>query len=136
MSSGTHSGMGQGSNPNPVHSIDRILASDEALAPSSGFLAAVMARVQEEAATPAPIPFPWKRAIPGIVLAACVLGWGAYECLRHVLQNAQQFSFALPHVPAAAESALVPAGWVVLALAASLLSWIYASRMARGTGLF
>ena len=46
--------------------IERILATEEELIPSSGFLASVMERVHEEARTPAPIPFPWKRAVPGI----------------------------------------------------------------------
>jgi hypothetical protein len=49
--------------------IDRILATEDALVPSSGFLASVMDHVQEEAAAPAPIPFPWKRALPGAIVA-------------------------------------------------------------------
>ncbi|MDR3774049.1 MAG: hypothetical protein P4L26_11910, partial [Terracidiphilus sp.] len=40
--------------------VDRILSSEEAFVPSSGFLAAVMDRVEQEAAAPPPIPFPWK----------------------------------------------------------------------------
>ena len=56
--------------------IDRILATEEDLVPSSGFLASVMERVHDEAAAPAPIPFPWKRAIPGMLLAVGVLGGG------------------------------------------------------------
>jgi len=35
-----------------------------------GFLASVMDRVREEAAAPPPIPFPWKRALPGMALVA------------------------------------------------------------------
>ncbi len=46
-----------------------ILGGEEELIPSSGFLAATMERVREEAAMPKPIPFPWLRALPGIVLA-------------------------------------------------------------------
>ena len=38
--------------------IDRILAAEEELIPSSGFASSVMERVQEEAALPPPIPFP------------------------------------------------------------------------------
>ena len=59
-----------------LDSVGAILASEETIVPSSGFLAAVMERVQEESCAPAPIPFPWKRAIPGFVLAAAVFGWG------------------------------------------------------------
>ena len=50
--------------------MDEILGTERELVPSSGFLASVMDRVREEAATPPPIPFPWKRAVPGIVLPA------------------------------------------------------------------
>ena len=39
--------------------INRILTAEEELIPSSGFLAATMERVREEAAMPKPIPFPW-----------------------------------------------------------------------------
>lgn len=35
--------------------------------PTSGFADAVMTAVRAEAAAPAPIPFPWKRAIPGMI---------------------------------------------------------------------
>ena len=37
--------------------IERILAAEEELIPSSGFLAATMDRVREEAVMPKPIPF-------------------------------------------------------------------------------
>ncbi len=50
--------------------LDRILSSNDDLAPSSGFVTSVMDAVRQEASTPAPIPFPWRRALPGIVAAA------------------------------------------------------------------
>jgi hypothetical protein len=62
--------------------MESILASEEPIVPSSGFLAAVMERVKEEAAMPAPIPFPWKRALPGFVLIAGVFAWEGVELLR------------------------------------------------------
>ena len=46
-------------------------AHAESIEPSSGFAAAVMERVREEAAAAAalgPIRFPWQRAIPGICM--------------------------------------------------------------------
>ena len=55
--------------------IDEILGTEPELVPSSGFAASVMERVREEAAAPPPIPFPWKRAVPGMVVAAGVFGW-------------------------------------------------------------
>jgi hypothetical protein len=57
--------------------IDRILSHEEELLPSSGFAASVMDAVRREAVLP-PIPFPWKRAMPGLVAAAVTLvfaGW-------------------------------------------------------------
>jgi hypothetical protein len=114
--------------------IDRILVAEEELIPSSGFLAATMERVREEAARPKPIPFPWMRALPGIVLAAAVLGWGGFELARTGVTAARGFSFTQAEL-AAAGRALEPAGWVALALVASLLSWLYSRRMAGRSGL-
>jgi len=115
--------------------IDQILASEEQLIPSSGFLAATMERVREEAACPKPIPFPWLRALPGIVVGVAVLGWCGFELVRVVLSNAHEISLAQVHVTGANWSALEPAGWVAAALAVSLLSWLFARRLAGRTGL-
>ncbi len=126
-------------NPKTEHetnpdAVDRILAAEEELIPSSGFLAATMERVREEAATPAPIPFPWMRALPGIVLVALVIGWSGFELLRAGVAAVREISFAELHL-AAAGRALEPAGWVALALAASLLSWLLSRRLAGRSGL-
>lgn len=50
--------------------LDKILLDDTIL-PTSGFAASVMDRIAAEASAPAPIPFPWKFALPG--LAALLL---------------------------------------------------------------
>jgi hypothetical protein len=50
--------------------LDRILASDDSIEPSSGFASGVMDAVRRQAAEPPPIPFPWARFALG--LAACV----------------------------------------------------------------
>src|ERR1700719_196207 len=55
--------------PVKQENLDSILGTEEELAPSSGFVSAVMERVREEAAAPKPIPFPWKRVMPGAVVA-------------------------------------------------------------------
>jgi hypothetical protein len=119
---------------NPA-ALDRILTAEEELLPSSGFLASVMERVQEEAAAPPPIPFPWKRAIPGILVAAAVLGGGAVELIRHVLSGASEISLAPPQLPAVVARPLPSVGWVALALGASLLSWMLSHRLAGRSGL-
>ena len=115
--------------------IDRILATEAELVPSSGFLSTVMERVREESAAPAPIPFPWKRAIPGILLAAGVLGWGAFELVCAALAAAHQISLPSPHLSVALARPLEDAGWVALALGASLLSSLLSRRLAGRTWL-
>jgi len=55
--------------------LDRAFSSaSDGILPSSGFAASVMAAVHEETSAPAPIPFPWKRALPGLIAAAVAIG--------------------------------------------------------------
>jgi hypothetical protein len=115
--------------------IDRTLAAEEELIPSSGFLAATMERVRDEAACPKPIPFPWLRALPGIVLAVAVLGWCGFELARAGLRSARETSFAQPHWTAANVHVLEPVVWVAAALAVSLLSWLFTRRLTGRSGL-
>jgi hypothetical protein len=115
--------------------LDRILATEEELIPSSGFMASVMERVQEEAAVPPPIPFPWKRFIPGIVLITGVFGWGAVELVRLGLPMVRSLSLTVPRISTANVHSAESAGWVVLALALSLASWLLSCRLAGRRGL-
>jgi hypothetical protein len=46
--------------------IDLMLARNDDIVPSSVFTASVMAAVTREATAPPPIPFPWRRALPGL----------------------------------------------------------------------
>jgi hypothetical protein len=111
--------------------IDDILTAEETLAPSSGFIASVMERVREEAAAPPPIPFPWKRAVPGFVLAAGVLGWGAVEFVRFTGPAIATIKLPQVQVVIVASSRPVQqAGWVLAALAVSLVSWMVSRRVA------
>jgi hypothetical protein len=59
--------------------IDHALATEDAIVPTSGFSARVMARVHKTVAAPPPIPFPWMRALPGFaaILVAAVMAAGA-----------------------------------------------------------
>jgi hypothetical protein len=50
---------------------DRMFSEEHGIAPSANFTRNVMDKVRTEAALPPPIPFPLKRALPGLVL--CVL---------------------------------------------------------------
>lgn len=63
--------------------LDRILSSEDALAPSSGFAARVMDAVEEAAAEAPPLPFPWGRF--GLaVLATCVSAASSVWLLQRV----------------------------------------------------
>lgn len=56
--------------------IEAALASpDDHILPSSGFAESVMAAVHHEATAPAPLVFPWKRAIPGFIAGAGALAF-------------------------------------------------------------
>jgi hypothetical protein len=123
--------------------IGRILASEEELMPSSGFAASVMERVRQEAALPAPLPFPWKRAIPLLVLVSGGIVWSTVEVVRIGLpglgltalgQSAQSW-LILPPLSGNLVHSLEQAGWVALALGISLLSWLLSRRLAGRGGL-
>jgi len=73
--------------------LDRILSQEQDLVPSSGFVRNVMDAVRREASSPAPIPFPWTRALPGLVL--CVLALAAM-CVAAFLGSGTQ---RLPETP-------------------------------------
>jgi len=94
-----------------------------------------MERIQEEAVAPAPIPFPWKRIFPGLVLIAAVLGWSVFELIRHGVPAMRAETVMLPQLPAAAPQPLQQAGWIALALGVSLLSWLLSRRLAGRAGL-
>lgn len=130
--------------------IDRILASEEELTPSSGFAASVMEQVRQEAALPAPLPFPWKWAVPVLLLAAAACGWGAAELIRLGLPGAGNFGLSLPdlnsltgwltliplpHLSASLVGPVEQAAWVALALGSPLLSWLISRRLAGSGGL-
>jgi len=53
--------------------INSILSREDEILPSSGFAVSVMDAVRREAAALPPIPFPWKRALPGLFAAGVAL---------------------------------------------------------------
>jgi len=59
------------------YEIDQILAADEPPSPSPGFAAGVLAEVRTtaaKAATPPPLPFPWRRYLAGLGLLSVLSG--------------------------------------------------------------
>ena len=119
--------------------IDRILSGEQDILPSSGFAVSVMDAVRREAGAPPPILFPWKRALPGLVVAGLAL---AMVLIAGVVAIAQlgrastipQLSMSWPSVLAPIfqrnmESAAI---WTVLALLVTLVSVKLSMRLASG----
>jgi len=115
--------------------LDRILAEEEQLTPSSGFVASVMERVRDEAASPQPIPFPWKRMAPAIVLMLGALVWCGVELARLGLPQIPTEMFAGAHLSASMVQPVKDVAWVAVALGISLLSWLFSRRLVGRTGL-
>lgn len=123
----------------PDSPVDAALsARDDVILPSSGFADAVMAAVHREAAAPAPIAFPWKRAIPGFIAAA-----GALAFLVAMLVALFRFRAAAAAVQAPASQVFDVASltqfmhshfgadalWVALSLAIPLLCVLLMRRL-------
>lgn len=100
--------------------IDRVLSNEDSIVPSSGFAASVMEAVRQEAETPPPIPFPWKRALPGLV--SCV---GALIILIVVVFSRPGRGTELPD---GLVRAVQPACWIALAAVVSAVSVILGTR--------
>lgn len=119
----------------PMTNLDRILETEEELIPSSGFAASVMDRVRQEAAAPEPIPFPWKRVLPGMILAAVGLIWCTVKLLQAAIAG-RGAPIRIPLHPFSSMAlSLQSAGWVTAALVVSLLSWLLARRLIGRGGL-
>jgi hypothetical protein len=100
---------------------DRIMSEDEIL-PSSGFAASVMEAVRREAAAPPPIPFPWKRALPGAVFAAATLIGILAICTIDLFSSS--FAQGQPVLVSTWQLLFqVHSQWVLLGLAVVLAGW-------------
>ncbi len=119
--------------------IDRILSPADEILPSSGFAVSVMEALRHEAAVPPPIPFPWKRALPGLVAAALALTLVLVVGVVTIAQSGRvattaQSSTYLPFV-----SQLTPHGgigsaaiWTAMSLLAAWVSVKLSMRFAPG----
>ena len=85
--------------------IDAALCEEsDSILPSSGFLDAVMAEVRSEASALPAIPFPWKRALPGLagsaivfiaLLAVTIVGWTSAQARSDSLPEWQALSVSV-----------------------------------------
>ncbi len=116
--------------------LDRILSKEEEILPSSGFAASVMETVQREAASPPPIPFPWKRALPG--LSAAGLALVSLFVASILLLGRGAISEPLPaewsswFASLLQASKTLGANWIALSLLLSLASVKLSMRLASG----
>jgi hypothetical protein len=53
--------------------LDHLLRKESEIIPSSGFVDSVMDALQRQISAPPPIAFPWKRALPGLLVACSAL---------------------------------------------------------------
>ena len=120
--------------------LDGIFSGEQGIVPSSGFTRSVMDAVRREASAPAPIPFPWQRVLPGLVLCVLSLAAMSVAAFTGSAGNGVQpgpsiwtgLGLDLNRVWHAANAGGL--GWVVLALLLTLVSIKLALRLA-GRGI-
>jgi len=117
----------------PDDELDLILSSaaSDAL-PSSGFSRSVMEAVQSEASTPSPIPFPWKRALPGVAAAALALVWASVVAFTQLGSGPAAPPLAMT-LPPTLTPILEAGGWSLLAMLLAFASVKLSMRLVSGS---
>jgi hypothetical protein len=114
--------------------LDRILSAEQEILPSSGFTASVMDAVREEACALPPIPFPWKRVLPGLAIAAVVLVVLLVQAIAQLEESASaaQSPWALlqTYLPILSAAQHFGAQWILFALIVTLGSLWFPLRLA------
>lgn len=95
--------------------IDRLLVGDNTIVPSSGFASSVMAAVRRDTEAPPPIPFPWKRALPGFIV--CIAAAAVLLLSGGGSRGAVEFQID------------AGTGWILVALLVAALSVIFSLRL-------
>ena len=116
---------------------DRALSGEIPIVPSAGFVNGVMEAVRREASAPPPIPFPWKRALPG--LAAGVVALAAMIAIL-VKDASRAPAAASPQsrlIPALAHAASVAdqygINWILLAMVITVACVMVSMRLTAGS---
>jgi hypothetical protein len=121
--------------------LDRILLERDSLLPSSGFAASVLETIQQQTAAPAPIPFPWKRALPGLAvltLALAIVTGMIQTTVQSIIQSPPAAGDWLAWFRSNAQSAILlrtQAAPVLLAVAASCLCILLCRKLIGGSAL-
>jgi hypothetical protein len=117
--------------------VDHMLSREDEILPSSGFAVAVMDAVRREAAAPPPIPFPWKRALLGLIVGGSVLVFALVAGVVAMVRLAT--TSTIPQVSASLPSLgqlglhgdlASAASWAALALLLAFLSVKFSMRLA------
>ena len=126
--------------------LDRIVSRQqqkEEIIPSSGFVSSVMDAVHQQAAAPPPIPFPWKRALPGLIASLALAVGMVVHFVRLGVTNTAPFvqeASAPPSSPQLQDtlthildaSIHLGLGWILFALLLSLITAKLSMRLAAG----
>jgi hypothetical protein len=107
---------------------DRVFSTIDSIVPSSGFAASVMEAVRRDAEAPPPIPFPWKRALPGLIFCVGALAAFLILGLSQPGHGTELSSSLTRIVGEMANNAGV--GWIAVALVVSLVSVVVSMRVA------
>jgi hypothetical protein len=119
--------------------LDRALASaHDGILPFSGFTASVMAAIAHDASAPAPIPFPWKRALPGFVAIVVALAL-LIAVLVSMFLSAPSAPVVTEQTSALDSAALLPflhssqstniVLWIAITVGACVVSLVYFRRL-------
>lgn len=118
--------------------LDRWLSDDEAIVPSSGFAAQVMEAIGREASQPRAIPFPWKRALPGLAVALAATAVSVYLIVSSGVP-ASSGSNAWLDAPLALMTRVATSdevAWMALAAVMTVVPAVLSLRLTRARSLF
>jgi hypothetical protein len=109
--------------------LDRWLAEDEEIVPSSGFAASVLDAVRIDAAEQRALPFPWRRMLPGLAALAVALLAAVGSVIASGANAASEFVAFPLHWTQWLERPDV--GWIVVAVAVTAVLPFLSLRLVR-----
>lgn len=114
--------------------LDQVLATEDALVPSSGFAAGVMERVTEAAARSyKPLAFPWRRVLPGIILLVAGLAYMGMQLIKTLstagVTQASNFAPLTAFTIVYNQQNLLMLQWLAAAAALTLITWSITQRL-------